>query len=172
MAPTRAAVVAIVLAAASLAGWWFGRHDPGAVSNPMASTGGRFAALVTETVDGDTVHVETAQGTDTVRLLGVNTPETHHPTKGLECYGPEASAYTEQVLTGRRVELELDVEHRDKYGRLLAYVLLDGHRFNDDLLERGYARVLVIPPNGVHARTMLEEQLAAKRARRGLWGAC
>jgi|GEM_PF-5958022 hypothetical protein len=62
------------LAAASLAGWWFGRHDPGASSNPMASTGGRFPALVTETVDGDTVHVQTAQGTDTVRLLGINTP--------------------------------------------------------------------------------------------------
>lgn len=90
----------------------------------------------------------------------------------MECYGPEASAFTEEVLTGRRVQLELDVEHRDKYGRLLAYVVLDGHRFNDELLKRGYARVLVIPPNGVYARTMLEEQLAAKRARRGLWAAC
>ena len=101
-----------------------------------------------------------------------DTPETHHPTKGVECYGPEASAYTERVLTGRRIQLELDVETRDKYGRLLAYVYLDGHRFNDDLLRRGYARVLIISPNGVYARSMLEEALAAKRARLGLWGAC
>ena len=76
------------------------------------------------------------------------------------------------MLAGRRVELELDVEHRDKYGRLLAYIYLDGRRFNDRLLELGYARVLVIPPNGVYARPMLQEQLAAKRARIGLWAAC
>ena len=171
MAPPRVVVVAIVLAAASFAGWWFASHDP-AHSNPTSTTGQRFLALVTETVDGDTVHVRTATGNDTVRLLGINTPETHHPTKGLECFGPEASAYTDRALAGRRVELELDVEHRDKYGRLLAYIYLNGRRFNDRLLELGYARVLVIPPNGVYARSMLQEQLAAKRAGAGLWSAC
>ena len=51
-------------------------------------------------------------------------------------------------------------------------MIVDGRRFNDVLLERGYARLLVIPPNGVHGRTMLQEELAARRARRGLWGAC
>ena len=76
------------------------------------------------------------------------------------------------MLAGRRVELENDVEHRDKYGRLLAYIYVDGRRFNDRLLELGYARVLVIPPTGVYARPMLAEQLAAKRAGRGLWSAC
>ena len=70
------------------------------------------------------------------------------------------------------MQLELDVEHRDKYGRLLAYILLDGHRFNDVLLRRGYARVVIISPNGIHARAMVEEALAAKRGRLGLWGAC
>jgi micrococcal nuclease len=172
MARSRAVVVAIVIAAASFSGWWFGRNGPGTPLNPSAVTGSRFAARVTEAVDGDTVHVQTARGPDIVRMLGINTPETHHPTKPVECYGPEASAYTEQRLTGRSVELELDVEHRDKYGRLLAYVILDGRRFNDELLERGYARVLIISPNGVYARPMLEEQLAAKRAGLGLWGAC
>ena len=164
--------MAIVIAAASFSGWWFGRNGPGTPTNPTVPTGSRFAARVTGTVDGDTVHVRTARGRDVVRLLGVNTPETHHPTKGLECYGPEASAFTERRLTGRSVQLELDVEHRDQYGRLLAYVILDGHRFNDELLRRGYARVLIISPNGVYARTMVQEELAAKRARRGLWGAC
>ena len=172
MAPPRAVVVAIVLAAASFGGWWLGGHEPGATSDPTVPAPGGFAARVTETVDGDTVHVMSVSGPDTVRLLGINTPETHHPTKGLECFGPEASAYTERALTGRQVELELDVEHRDKYGRLLAYIWLDGRRFNDDLLRRGYARLLVIPPNGTYARTMLEEELAAKRASLGLWGAC
>ena len=172
MAHTRAVVVAIVIAAASFAGWWLGRQDPGATADTSVPGPSRFGAVVTEPVDGDTVHVRTARGDETVRLLGVNTPETHHPTKGVECFGPEAAAFTDRELTGRRVDLELDVEHRDKYGRLLAYVIVDGRRFNDVLLARGYARLLVIPPNGVHGRTMLEEELAARRAHRGLWGAC
>ena len=172
MAHTRAVVVAIVIAAASLAGWWAGRQDPGATADTTVPGPSRFAAVVTAPVDGDTVHVRTARGNETVRFLGVNTPETHHPTKGVECFGPEAAAFTDRELTGRRIELELDVEHRDIYGRLLAYVIVDGRRFNDVLLERGYARLLVIPPNGVHGRTMLAEELAARRARRGLWGAC
>ena len=59
-----------------------------------------------------------------------------------------------------------------RYGRLLAYVEFDGRRFNDELLTGGYARVLVIPPNGRHGRAMLDEELAARSAERGLWGAC
>ena len=172
MAHSRAVVVAIVIAAASLAGWWAGCQDPGATADTTVPGPSRFAAVVTAPVDGDTVRVRTARGSETVRFLGVNTPETHHPTKGVECFGPEAAAFTDRQLTGRRVELELDVEHRDTYGRLLAYVIVDGRRFNDVLLARGYARLLVIPPNGVHGRTMLAEELAARRARRGLWGAC
>ena len=68
--------------------------------------------------------------------------------------------------------LEDDVEPRDLYGRRLAYVYLDGHRFNDELIEKGYARLLVIQPNGSHARAMLGEELEAKRNGVGLWGAC
>lgn len=102
----------------------------------------------------------------------MDTPETHHPNRPVECFGPEASAHTEARLLGRTVHLETDVEARDLYGRRLAYVLLDGHRFNDELLELGYARLLVIPPNGAHARDMLSAELDARRHRRGLWGAC
>jgi micrococcal nuclease len=172
MALSRAVVVAIVIAATSFAGWWLGRQDPGATADTSVPGPTRFAAVVTAPVDGDTVHVRTARGNETVRFLGVNTPETHHPTKGVECYGPEAAAFTDRELTGRQVTLELDVEHRDRYGRLLAYVIVDGRRFNDVLLTRGYARLLLIPPNGTYGRTMLDEELAARRAHRGLWGAC
>jgi micrococcal nuclease len=172
MAHPRAVVVAIVIAATSFAGWWLGRQDPGATADTTVPGPSRFAAIVTAPVDGDTVRVRTVRGPETVRFLGVNTPETHHPTKGVECFGPEAAAFTDRELTGREVDLELDVEHRDKYGRLLAYVIVDGRRFNDVLLGRGYARLLVIPPNGMYGRTMLAEELAARRARRGLWGAC
>jgi micrococcal nuclease len=161
MTRTRVVVVAI-LAAASLGGWWLGRatHDT------------QTPALVVDAVDGDTIHVQIGARVETIRLLGVDTPETHHPTKPVQCFGPEAAAFTARRLTGRTVQLEDDVERRDRYGRRLAYVSLGGRRFNDELLEQGYARLLVIPPNGAHARTMLAEELAARRARRGLWGAC
>jgi micrococcal nuclease len=160
MVRSRAVVVAI-LAAASLGGWWLGR-----------ATHGATPALVVDTVDGDTIHVRAGGRVDTVRLLGVDTPETHHPTKPVRCFGPEAEAYTRARLAGRQVTLEGDVEPRDLYGRRLAYVSVDGHRFNDELLRKGYARLLVIPPNGAHARAMLAEELAARRAHRGLWAAC
>ena len=139
-----------------------GRHGHGDTRN----------VRVVHVVDGDTIEVDDAGRRETVRLLGVDTPETVDPRKPVMCYGPEASTYTKQRLEGRRVTLESDVERRDRYGRRLAYVRLDGRRFNDELLERGFARLLVIAPNGMYARTMLQEELAAKRARRGLWAAC
>jgi micrococcal nuclease len=127
---------------------------------------------VVDVIDGDTIRVARGGEADTVRLLGIDTPETHDPRKPVECFGPEAASYTDAHLLGRSVQLEADVEERDRYGRRLAYVILDGERFNDVLLRRGYARLLVIEPNGAHARTMLQEELAAKRAGRGLWGEC
>ena len=133
----------------------------------------RLSATVVRDVDGDTVIARLADGHDEkVRLLGVDTPEVVDPRKPVQCFGHVASEYTRSHLVGRRVTLELDAVHRDKYGRLLAYVVLDGRRFDDELLAGGYGRFLVIPPNGSHARTMLHEELAARAARKGLWGAC
>src|SRR5580765_4570948 len=145
MAHTRAVVVATALAATSVLGWWLGqaRH----AASP--------SARVVRAVDGDTIVVAFADGhTDTIRILGVDTPETHDPRKPVQCFGPEAAEYTRSRLEGRRVELVDDVERRDRYGRHLAYVYVGGRRFEDDLLERGYARLLVIAPNTAHARTM------------------
>ena len=163
MAHPRAVVVATLLAAASVSGWWLG--DQRRTAQPQAR--------VIRAIDGDTVVVAFGDGTtDTVRLLGVDTPETHHPTKPVQCFGPEAAAYTARRLTGRVVRLEGDVETRDVYGRRLAYVIVDGERFNDELLRRGYARLLVIAPNGAHARVELEAELTARREHRGLWAHC
>jgi micrococcal nuclease len=154
-----------VLAAASFAGWHLGaaRHPNGR---------GPGTAEVMSVVDGDTLDVRWNGRTERVRLLGVDTPETVDPHRPVGCYGPEASAFTHRRLQGRTVHLRFDRERRDRYGRLLAYVEVDGRRFNDELLTGGYARLLVIPPNGRHARAMLDEELAARSAARGLWGAC
>lgn len=164
MAPSRAVVVAI-LAAASLGGWWMGHPDPAIRSRGPS-------VPVERVLDGDTIVVRRRDADVTVRLLGVDTPETHHPTKPVGCYGPEAAAFTTRVLTGRSVTLESDVVEHDVYGRTLATVWLEGRNFNNELLRAGYARLLVIPPNGAHAREQLGIELAARRARRGLWGAC
>ena len=143
-------------------GWYTGGHITA-----------RIPATVIRDVDGDTVIARFDDGhVEKVRLLGVDTPEVVDPRKPVQCYGHLASAFTKSQLEGRRVTLELDTEARDKYGRLLAYVLIDGHRFDDELLARGYARFLVIPPNGSHARSMLHAELEARAAGRGLWGAC
>jgi micrococcal nuclease len=168
MARSRA-VLAVFLTAAlagSLVGarfeWWPVR--PGTAS---------LDVIVTHVVDGDTIVVSRPDGgLETVRLLGVDTPETVHPDRPVECFGPEASAFTKASLTGARLRLETDVEARDRYGRLLAYAWMGGERFNDVLLRRGYGRLLVIAPNGRYARSMLRAQLAARAQHRGMWGAC
>lgn len=155
-------VVVVILAAASIGGWRIGEARRAATAQ----------WTVVDVLDGDTIRVARGDDTDTVRLLGIDTPETHHPTKPVECFGPEAAAYTEAHLRGRSVELEADIEGRDRYGRRLAYVIVDGERFNDELVREGYARLLVIEPNHAHARAILQEELDAKRAGRGLWGEC
>jgi micrococcal nuclease len=158
----RASAVVAVLAAASVLGWWFGEQRRAANEQYR----------VVQVLDGDTIVVARGDARDTIRLLGIDTPETHHPTKPVQCYGPEASDYTTARLHGQLVRLEDDVETHDIYGRHLAYVYLNGKRFEDELLTKGYARLLVIEPNHAHSRDMLLEELDAKRRGEGLWGAC
>jgi len=161
--PARVAVALAVVAVVSAGGWWLGEQRR--TANPQVR--------VIEVIDGDTIVVAFDDGsTDTVRILGIDTPETHHPVKGVECFGPEAAAYTAARLTGQVVQLEHDVEARDLYDRRLAYVIVDGRRFGDELVRRGLARMLVIEPNTAHARELLTTELRARRAGRGLWGEC
>lgn len=122
---------------------------------------------VAEVIDGDTVVLATGEK---VRYLMVDTPET---TKEVECYGPEARAFNRSLVLGQHVTLRYDQECTDKYQRLLAYVSVDGTEVNRVLVERGFACVLHIPPNG---DDVLEEfnslETEAKGAARGLWGVC
>lgn len=135
--------------------------------------GSKFHGKVTSVADGDTIRVKLDDGQELkIRLLGIDTPETHHPTKPVGCYGPEASDYTTKMLSGKDVELEYDVQRYDKYGRTLAYVYLDGERYNDMLIENGYAKTLTILPNKKYSFKLLELELVAERNKVGLWGAC
>ena len=137
------------------------------------ATDGR--ARVVRVIDGDTIIVSIDHHHETVRLLGINTPETKDPRKPVECFGPEASERTKELLPpGTTVRLERDREPRDRYGRLLAWVhrLPDGLFVNDDLVAQGFARVLVIPPNGIYAGSVEAAERSARAASVGLWSAC
>lgn len=143
-------------------------------SNDSASTSPN-SATVKEVVDGDTIDIAIGGKTERVRLIGINTPETKHPTKGVECFGPEASAYTEQLLPkGTALRVERDVEARDKYGRLLLYVYIANSNVfvNLDLVTNGYARPMVFEPNTAHKADFAQSATQAELRNVGLWQAC
>lgn len=131
--------------------------------------------VVVSVADGDTFDVDISGDRDTVRLIGVDTPETKHPTKGVQCWGPEASDFTKSLLAvGTRVKLVRDVEARDRYGRLLAYVYLaDTNVFvNRELIRLGFARPYPFEPNTTFKASFADAAWEAQGDRRGLWGAC
>lgn len=143
-------------------------------SNDSVSTSPN-SATVKEVVDGDTIDIAIGGKTERVRLIGINTPETKHPTKGVECFGPEASAYTEQLLPkGTALRVERDVEARDKYGRLLLYVYIANSNVfvNLDLVTNGYARPMVFEPNTAHKADFAQSATQAELRNVGLWQAC
>jgi len=124
---------------------------------------------VVRIVDGDTIHVRIGARIEKVRYIGVNTPELHHPTKGEEPGGREASEVNRQLVAGKRVRLELDVQERDRYGRLLAYVWVGDLMVNAELVRRGYAQVMTVPPNVRYQELLLKLQRDARQTGRGLW---
>jgi micrococcal nuclease len=136
-------------------------------SGPRGAT-----AQVIRVVDGDTLEARIGDEVEDVRLIGIDTPETVEPGAPVQCFGPRASSFAHHLLEGRRVRLVFGAERRDAYGRLLAYAYID-HRFlNAELLRRGLARKLAIPPNTRHQALFERLELGAARAGRGLWGAC
>jgi micrococcal nuclease len=130
------------------------------------------SAYVLRTVDGDTIEVLIDGRHEDVRYIGVDTPETVKQGTPVQCFGPRAHRFNSRLVTHRRVRLVFGVERRDVYGRLLAYVYLDGRMVNGELARRGLARILTIPPNDRFADRFKRLQSAAARAGRGLWGGC
>jgi micrococcal nuclease len=134
-----------------------------------------LAGRVTYVIDGDTVVVRLdSEQPVHVRLIGVNTPEIAHFGRPGECFGIRAASLTRRLALGRRVTLEAGRERHDRYGRLLAYVRVLGGPadLEGTLLARGAARTLAIPPNVDRAAAYAGLEGAARRAGRGLWGAC
>lgn len=140
-----------------------------------AASGDPSVGKVTKITDGDTIHVQIGGGDETVRLIGIDTPESVDPRSPVQCFGLEASAHLKELIpVGTEVRLVRDVEARDRYDRLLAYV----YRVDDDLFLNlqmatdGYADLLTYPPNVAHVDDFTGAVREAREAGRGLWSAC
>jgi len=143
-----------------------GTGGASAVSKPSAP----ILVSVVQIIDGDTIRVCCLAGREEkVRYIGVNTPEVHHPTKGEEPGGREATAVNRQLVGGRQVRLELDVQERDRYGRVLAYVYVDKVLVQEELVKLGWAIVTRTQPLPRYRRVLLEKEEEAKTESRGLW---
>jgi micrococcal nuclease len=127
---------------------------------------------VTRIVDGDTIHVDLDGRDTTIRIIGIDTPEKDGPYTDEECFGQEATSYTDRALAGREVELEFDIDRTDRYDRTLAYVWVGNELFDERILEDGYAVLLTVPPNVRYVDRLTQAQRAGREAGAGLWGAC
>ena len=136
-----------------------------------AGVGQTLTASVVRVVDGDTIYVDLGGHIEKVRYIGMDTPETHHPARGEEPGGRAATEVNRRLVEGRTVRLELDVRHRDRYARLLAYVWVGETMVNAELVRLGYAQVMTVPPNVRYASLFLALQREAREAGRGLWAA-
>ncbi|MGI9020307.1 MAG: thermonuclease family protein [Solirubrobacterales bacterium] len=126
---------------------------------------------VTSVVDGDTIHAIVHGDDESVRYIGIDTPEVD-PSIGVECFGEQASARNRELVAGERVRLEFGAERRDHYGRLLAYIYVDEVLVNAEMVSGGYARTLEIEPNTDRAPLLNRLEQEAANAGRGLWGDC
>ncbi|OGB60458.1 hypothetical protein A2Y26_02360 [candidate division CPR2 bacterium GWD2_39_7] len=136
------------------------QYDRSGVSDDVA---------VKKVVDGDTVILT---NDEKVRYIGIDTPETKHPKKEIQCFGKEAAARNKELVEGKKVKLERDISERDKYGRLLRYVYLEDSTFvNLLLVKEGYARASTYPPDIKHQNDFLEAEREARGNNRGLWNA-
>jgi len=130
-----------------------------------------ISVRVVRVIDGDTIEVCCiGWRRESIRYIGIDTPETSHPTKSFAAYGKEAKEANRKLVDGKAVRLEFDVQQRDRHGRLLAYVYLeDGTFVNARLVEQGYAQVMTVPPNVKYQELFLKLQQDARTASRGLW---
>ena len=130
---------------------------------------------VIEVIDGDTIRVDLGPNEEVVRLLGIDTPEATGGPRPVECGGDEASEHTKRLLPpGTAVDLARDVETRDQYGRLLAFVVRvdDGLLVNQSLIESGHATALFFAPNTAQKQAFERTETEARVAGRGVWGGC
>ena len=133
------------------------------------------APTVAEVIDGDTIVIDFDGNLETVRLLGIDTPETVDPNRPVQCFGQEASDYLAELISpGTELRVERDQQARDRFGRLLVYVFRasDNAFINLELLRHGYADLAIYAPNDSYRPLLEHGEASAKTAQAGLWEAC
>jgi micrococcal nuclease len=147
------------------------RRDGG--GGAVGAPGGTAQARVSRVVDGDTIVVRVDGRRERVRYIGIDTPESVKPGTPVQCFAKAASAENERLVAGRTVRLQFDRELRDRYGRLLAYVVRgDGVSVNEALLRGGFAQTIVFPPNTRNRLRFAAIERHAQDRGAGLWSAC
>jgi endonuclease YncB( thermonuclease family) len=160
-------LIALFIATGQSAGWFESVGKQASQSQPGLYRVVRF-------VDGDTITVDMNGHNETVRMIGVDTPETHKPNTPVQCYGPAAAAYTKNLIGSQRVRLEADPtnQNRDRYNRLLRYVYLPDNRLvSGELIANGYGFAYTLFPFQKTDEFVAKEQ-SAKANAKGLWGNC
>ena len=133
---------------------------------PGPARAGRLTTRIVRVIDGDTV---VTADKATLRLAGIDCPEMRAKGQLGRLLARKAKARMERLVNGRLVELEMAEERRDRYGRLLVYIYLQGRLINLDMIEEGLARVFIVGPNTRHGPDLIQAELRAKRAKKGLW---
>lgn len=160
-------LIALFIALGQYYGWFDSLNKAAEVSQPGLYSIDHF-------VDGDTIAVRMNGHNETIRFIGVDTPETHKPNTPVQCYGPAAAAFTKNTIGNQQVRLALDPKssNRDRYDRLLRYVYLpDGTLVNEKLIEQGYGFYYPYFPFTKSSEFARAER-DAQAAHRGLWGNC
>ena len=140
----------------------------------VVSTAVQYPSLVkvVRVVDGDTINVEINGQTESVRYIGIDTPETVDPRRPVQCFGVEASKKNKELVEGKMVRLEKDITDRDKYNRLLRYIWLGDILINQKLVEQGFAKSYSYPPNIKYQDKFVAAEKKARTDKLGLWTAC
>jgi micrococcal nuclease len=167
----RIATVIVIAAVLALGGGSLRHTLSDALDGGGSPTRAGGTSTVARVVDGDTIVLGSGER---IRYIGMDTPESVKPGTPVQCFAKAASHENAQLVEGRRVRLRYDAERQDRYGRTLAYVYRasDGLFVNAELVRRGYARQLTIPPNVAHASLFGRLATQARRHGRGLWRDC
>jgi micrococcal nuclease len=171
MSKNRLLYTLIIIIAATVG--YFSHYDrPRSVQQNSEEISTSTLYPVTDVLDGDTIKVKLGDHEETLRLLGINTPEVDSKYRTLQCWGPEASKETKQKLTGASVRIESDPSQslRDKYDRMLVYVFLDdGTNFNQQLIEEGFAQEYTYAGTYKYQKEFKVSESKARNNKLGLW---
>ena len=138
------------------------------ITQPTASDSAELA-VVKRVIDGDTIELSDGRR---IRYIGVDTPELHHPTKPVQCFGKEAMEENKKLVEGKTIKMTKDVSETDKYKRLLRYVWVNSVFVNEYLAKEGYAHQATFPPDVKYAELFRKAAEEARLKNKGLWNSC